>query len=277
MSAVFTVDFDPKKMIDQLDKVSPDKWSKILSDAQNETGFYVLAKYKKEMSNYIDRPVPYTINSMYLKKATGPNLEASVQWKDSSSNSISAGHYLQPEVFGGNRSQKKMERALQAKGLIPNGWVAVPTKDAPKDSYGNVPNSFINQILSFLNANTDYQSNQQIKKLRKLSTVNLIKGVAKAAVNQSKLAAREKRAAQKAQKYFTAIKGRKGNPLPSGIYERTNAFGVGIGASIKRIFNFVPIASYKVTFPFYDIGTQAAQSKFPSKLDEAIQKALKPT
>ncbi|MGZ6477673.1 MAG: hypothetical protein ACXWQE_00145 [Bdellovibrionales bacterium] len=274
MSIAFKLEFDPKIFIDQLKELAPDKWQKILSDASNETGFYVLNKYKQQMPNYIDRPTPFTLNSMFVKKSKPTTLDTSVQWKDwTGSGSIPAGKYLTPEAFGGQRRQKRFERALQAKGLIPAGWVAVPTKDAPKDSYGNVPGGYITKILSYLGASPDYQQNRQINRLKKMSTVNLIKGVAKTAMNFKAVQAKEDRAKKRAQKFFAVIKGRRGNPLPSGIYERAN---MTLGSAIKRVFNFVPIATYRVSFPFYEIGTEAANSKFPSKVAEAVEKSLKP-
>lgn len=266
------VDFEVKKALGKLDAIDESKWPKILQSAVNETGFYVVNKYKQQMPNYIDRPTPFTLNSMFLKKATGQKVEATVQWKEwTGSGTMPAGKYLTPEVYGGARKQKRFERALQAAKLMPQGFVAVPTKDAPIDNYGNVPGGFITQILSYLRANPDFQQNRSVKRLRKMSTFGLIKGVAKAALNKDALKAKEAKARSRQQKFFAVIRGQKGNPLPSGIYQRVN---MKLGSAIKKVFSFVPIATYKVSFPFYDIGTDAANAKFPSKLDEAIAKAL---
>lgn len=272
MAVVIKIDFDLNKALVPLKAVAPEKWQGILQSAANETGFYVLNKYKQQMPHYIDRPVPYTLNSMFLKKATKTNPEATVQWKEwSGTGAVPAGKYLQPEVFGGNRSQKRFEKALARSGLLPEGWVAVPTKDAPKDNFGNVPGGYITKILSYLKANPDAQQNRQIQRLRKKRTVSFIREFAKAALNKDKILAREERARKRGQKFFAVIRGRDNNPLPSGIYERAN---LTLGSAIKKVFSFVPAASYRVSFPFAEIGDQAARAKFPEKLDEAIQKAL---
>ncbi len=268
---VDTIEFAPA--LAKLQAISADKWPRIIADATNETAYYVLNKYKQQLPQYLDRPTPWTVNSMYVKRATPSDLDGSVQWKNTNGNN-SAGQYLQPETFGGNRAQKPFERALQTQGLMPQGYVAVPTEHAPIDSFGNVPPAFLNQVLNYLKANPQAIAAKQIKKLRGLSTKNFIKGVAKAALNREKLAAKEARARAKALKFFTVIKGQGGNPLPSGIYERLNAFGHGFSASIKRIFVFAPTAKYTVSFPFEEIGTKATLDKFPIKLDEAIAKAL---
>lgn len=274
--SMFTLDVkiesDLKKAFPALAAVSLSQWPKILQSASNETGFYVLNKFKQQMPHYIDRPTPFTVNSMFVKKATGNNLVTSVQWKDfTGSGSIPAGKYLTPEVYGGARKQKRFEKALQAAGLLPSGYVAVPAKGAPVDSYGNVPGGYINQILSYLKANPDYTQNRQVTRLKRMSTGSLIKGIASAVVGHSKLAAKESAARKRGKKFFAVIRGKDGNPLPSGIYERVN---FTLGSGIKQVFAFVPVATYKVTFPFYDIGTKAAIDKFPEKLNEAIAKAL---
>lgn len=266
------VDFQVKQAIDKLNAVAADKWPDILQEATNETAFYVLNKFKQQMPNYIDRPTPFTLNSMFVKKANVNNIDASVQWKDwTGSGSIPAGKYLTPEVYGGARKQKRFEKALQNAALMPAGYVAVPTKDAPIDNYGNVPGGYITQILSYLKANPDFTQNRQVAKLKKISTGSLLKGIGKAAFNRQALAEKEAKARSRLRKFFAVISGRNGNPLPSGIYERVN---MTLGSAIKRVFDFVPVATYKVTFPFYDIGTSAANDKFPSKLNEAIAKRL---
>ncbi len=275
---MFTVEIDidseVKKALATLDTVSERQWPFIFQVALNDTARDVLKVYQTAMPYYIDRPVPFTINSMFVKLATKQNLNATVQWKEfTGSGSIPAGKYLTPEVYGGPRRQKRFEKALQAAGLIPSGWVAVPTKDAPIDSYGNVPGSYITQILSYLGANPDFQSNRSVKKLKKLSTGALLKGIAKALLDQER-AQKDSRQRRRLQKFFTVINGKDNNPLPSGIYERVN---MTLGSAIKRVFDFVPVATYKVSFPFFDIGTDAANSAFPKRLTDAIAKAIATT
>ncbi len=275
MDGIFNVkvESDLSKMFWQLGAVDSTQWPGLLAEAANETGFYVINKYKQQMPSFIDRPTSWTLNSMYLKKASSKNVEASVQWREfsGSGSGTSAGKYLQPEVFGGNRHQKRFEKALEAAGLMPKGYVAIPTAQAPRDGFGNVPGSFIVAVLSYLKANPDYASNRQVAKLSKMSTKNLVKGIFKTAVNFDKVKAREQNAQAKKKKYFAIIKGKNGATLPSGIYER-RAFASGSG--IQRIFIFEPYAKYKVSFPFEKIGADAARDKFPDKLTAAIAKAI---
>lgn len=268
------VDHEVQKAIAQLDTVSTRQWPFIFQVALNNTAADVLKTFQTAMPYFIDRPTPFTVNSMFVKQSTKQKLEATIQWKEfTGTGSIPAGKYLTPEVYGGARKQKRFEKALQAAGLIPSGWVAVPTKDAPIDSYGNVPGGYITQILSYLGANPDFQANRSVKKLRRMSTASIIKGIAKALLDQER-EAKDSRQRARRQKFFAVIKGRNGNPLPSGIYERVN---MSLGSAIKRVFDFVPVATYKVSFPFFDIGTGAANAAFPVRLTEAIQKAIATT
>lgn len=254
----------------KLEGISQDKWPSILSYAANQTGYYVVNKYKQQMPSFIDRPVPFTVSSLYLKPAKPSNLAATVQWRDFADKGTSAGKYLKPEVEGGTRPQKKFERALSFAGILPGGWFAIPTKDAPIDSYGNVPASLYNQILSYLRANPDSMQNRRVEKLRSQGFTKFVKGAAKAALNYEKMKKAEDRKRAKQMKFF-AVSPDGNNPLPPGIYERVNLFG----GAIRRLFNFVSKPpQYKATFPFDKIGTDAANQKFPEKLQEAIQRSM---
>jgi hypothetical protein len=266
------VDSDLPLALEKLKGISADKWPSILAYAANQTGYYVVNKYKQQMPSFIDRPIPFTVNSIYLKPAKVDKVEATVQWREFAGTGTSGGKYLRPIVEGGGRRLKKFEKALQNAGLMPRGMLAVPTKDAPVDAYGNVPGALYTKILSYLRANPDGMQNRSVQKLKRMKLKNLVKGVAKATFNYEKLKAKEDRAKKKAAKYFTVIAGR-GNPLPPGIYERVNLFG----GAIRRLFNFVSETTYHATFPFERIGREAAQAKFPEKLDEAIARSLKGT
>jgi hypothetical protein len=280
MAELLKVEADFTPFINQLQELAPAKWAGVLAQALNESGYYALNKYKATMPSYFDRPTPYTVNSMYLKKATSTDLNASVQWKTSSTGG-SAGKYLQPEVFGGKRPTKGFERALQSAGLMPKGYVAVPTDEAPKDSFGNVPASFQQTILKYLKANPVRQASKQFTSLKAMGFSRLVVGVAKTAMNYERKAANESRAFARNQRYFTIQPDDKSR-LPIGIYERTsssagaalpigNQGAAGGGAlGIRKLFSFVSSATYKVSYPFEQIGKDAVQSKFADKLSAAI-------
>lgn len=227
----------------KLGKLEKERWPKVLAQASNETGFYVRNKVYSEMDRFIDRPRAFTKNSLFVKRGNDKDIEATVMWRPGSLSGSSAGRYLKPLVDSGPRGAKGFEKLLQYKGILPAGYYAVPTKDAPEDNYGNVPGSYIVRIISFLRAFRDARQNRNL--------------------NQEK-------AKKKKLQFFAVPPGPNKAGLSPGIYERISLFG----GAIRKVFNFTTKATYKQQFPFYDIAKEASVRKFPSKLDEAIKKAL---
>lgn len=271
----FKIDTNIATALERLKGVESEKWPGIIQKAANETGYYAVNKIKKEMPSFIDRPRPFTVNSFYLNPAGNRrgSTEAVLQWRDNAEKGTSAGKYLKPIVEGGNRNQKRFEAALTRAGYLPSGWVAVPTSDAPLDVNGNVPGPYITQILSYIRANPDALSNRRIAQLSRQSVSKLVKGYAKALTNLEKLEKREAKKKAKAARFVVLIQGRNGWTLPSGIYQRTTAASKN-GTSFRRVFTFVSKATYRKTFPFYDLAEQAVRSKFADKLNEAITNSL---
>lgn len=237
------VDHDLDEMQARLSKVEKEKWPRILSYATTETGFYARNKVIKEMPKHIDKPKPFTRNSLFVKKGNTRDPEATVMWRPGSLSGNSAGRYLMPQVKGGNRQEKRWEKLLQAKGVMPQGYYAVPTKDAPTDAYGNVPGSYIVRILSFVRAFRDRLQNRNLD---------------------------QKKAARKKLQFFAIPPGRSSGGMSPGIYERISLFG----GAIRQVFFFSRRAAYNPKFPFYDIANKAAADKFNEKLDEGIKKAI---
>jgi hypothetical protein len=259
---------DLPKGLEVLKRFSSDKWPKILAIAANKTALDVLEAYRQEMPKYIDRPVPFTLNSMYVKIAKSPNIEATVLWRDGAGKGTSAGKYLKPQVDGGQRVQKRFEKSLEYAGLMPKGYFAVPTKDCPVNQFGNVAPGLYVTILSYVRASMDSTQNRRVQKLSKMSTSTLIKQAVKGLRNIDKIKAKEERAKAKVSKYFTVMPGQSN--LPIGIYERVNLFG----GAIRRLFNYVSKVTYRKRFPFETIGSRKASEVFPAKLARAIEKVI---
>lgn len=114
-----------------------------------------------EMKSVFDRPTPYTLNSLYVKPATKKDLRAVVWLKDDTFKGTPASKYLAPEIFGGERKQKRFERSLAAAGLLPSGMMAVPGKAAEMDQYGNMSRGQITAILSAVRASSDKTQNRR--------------------------------------------------------------------------------------------------------------------
>lgn len=260
-----------------LDKVTKDKWPKILSKATTETAFYIRNKLRSELPQYIDKPTPYTTNSIFVRKGNKDNPEASVEWRKPAG-STSGGKYLVPQVEGGNRSAKKFERALEWKGAKSAGDKAVPTKEAPKDIYGNVPGSYIKRMLSLLRiGGAELRARREKAALSaakpKIARAKRGKSFAATMRDQQQGSAKPKAQTSsyaKPEEFFALPK--KQGKLSAGVYEVKNS---AFGRAIRLVFLFTGSVTYKKSFPFYDIGNKASNDKFPQKLSEAVDEALK--
>jgi hypothetical protein len=224
----------------KLTRIDKSKWPSIIKNAATETAFYVRNKVRQEMPKYIDRPKPFTLNSIYVNKGSASNPEATVEWRKPSGGN-SGGRYLRPEVEGGPRHVTGFEKKLIQLGAMPPGLRAVPTPAAPRDSYGNVPVSFLKKILTALQSpgTVNKRGNTKVKGIKEGHT------------------------------FFASAQ--RSTTLRRGIYERRDST---FGDAVKRVFSFISGVNYKKTFPFYDIGRKASLDKFHAKLDEAITKAL---
>ena len=218
-----------------------------------------------EMSRVFDRPTPFTLQSHYVKPATKNDLVSMVYLKDTGYTAQSgaprskAEAYLGPEIYGGKRTLKNFERMLINIGVLPNGMFIVPGAACPLDSYGNIPQSFIIQILSYFKAykTAGFDSNRTMTKGKYKET--------------------------RGHDYFVVnrVTGRFGSQhLKYGIYERTKALyrytasGYGYGSSLKPIFMFVRNPQYSKRYPFYEVGNKIADMRFRENFIKAMKEAL---
>lgn len=94
-----------------------------------------LPALRSNMAVVFDRPKPFTLNSLFIKRSTKTNLTAVVFHSDK------VAPYILPEITGGPRGEKRFE-------LIIGNQVLVPTKNVRRDSYGGVSRALITKILS---------------------------------------------------------------------------------------------------------------------------------
>lgn len=233
------------------------------SYAINLTGQVVKAGLVAEMPKAFDRPTPYTLNALQLTPGTKDKPEAVVGMKDLGPVSGRAENYLSPEVFGGGRKIKAFEKALQAKGIMPAGTVAViPGKSswaARIDRYGNMQNGLIVQLLAYFEAfhemgfkaNMDDKGRAEMAKIKKKDELVTIGGVV----------------------YFIAggwHGDRRTRHLAPGIWAKKGTHG----SNIAPVLLFVKPASYKPRFDFYGIGNAIAARELPNNTKLAVVKAL---
>lgn len=213
---------------------------------------------RAEMMVQFDRPTPYTLNSTYVKSATKIDLVARVWIKDDTSKGTPASKYIGPQVFGGERHLKRFERALQARGLLPPGTVAVPGSAVTLDQYGNVSRGLIIEVLSYLQSFGEQGYRANMSERRRDRMVRGGDGV-------------------RGYSYFVLLK-REGK-LPPGIYRRV-AYGndpriahLAQGGA-KPVFVFVRQPAYKKRLPFEDVARRVAEERFEVEFGRAFDEAV---
>lgn len=216
--------------------------------ALTRTAQKVLVAQQREMRDIFRNPTPYTMSSLFLRPATKTNLSAEVKLKDFASKATPASKFLSAQISGGQRSQKRFERALQSVGALPPGYRIVPGSAAKLDSYGNMSRGQIVQILAFFRAfpEAGYKANMTSQGRDKL-----VRG-------------------SKRQQGFAYFVGRPGDRLPLGIYQRVS---FARGTALKPVMIFVQSAIYQPVFDFESVAKQTIKAEFAGEFATAWTEA----
>lgn len=219
-----------------------------------------------EMRQVFDRPTKWTLNSLYVRKATKRTMEALVKLKDDAYKGIAPTKYLAPQIFGGARRWKRHERALQQVGILPAGMYCVPGPAAQMDAFGNMSKSQIIQILSHLRAfgEQGYKANATDRGIRSRWKGSVKKGV-------------------RGFEYFALPSGH--GKLPPGIYLRKN-YSEAEGSKVahlsyggaRAVLFFIKSPTYSKRLDFFGVVerviAQHAESEFIQALEYAKSTAL---
>lgn len=237
-----------------------------LATALTRTAVAVRREMGADMHLALDRPTPYTARQLRYVAATadrpvagvGFGIEAIqdvrgqvVRYADMGPGSTPADRYLRFQTQGGQRAAKRFELALQAKGAMPRGWVAVPGAGARLDAYGNMTRGQIAQIVAQLGTEllTGY--------------TNTIRRTGAAGV-RAKIAQQRRAGGQ----FFAVLPGSK-LKLKPGIYQREFA-----GRNITPVLIFVPRAAYAPRWDFEGRAAQVADRVLPEQMERAVRESL---
>lgn len=239
---MFSVDAKPE--LEQLSRALSELGSRqlpfVLALAATETAKLVKSGTRKVMSQRLDRPTEYTLNSIFTVPANKTGKSAVVGYKDKGSG-VTAGDFMQTPVRGGVLKAKRLDKALQARGLLKNGQRAIPLPAIMNDE-GNVKGRLVKRILKSLDAS-------------------------------SSGTAPKRRKSSKASSYFVAEVGGT-----NGIWERKI---VGAGdEGIRPVFIFSDEAPRRrKVLPFFAVAENIVKAnymrEFSSALDHAIKTARK--
>lgn len=217
------------------------------------------AALQREMPKVFDRPTRYTLNAVYVERATKATMTAKVWLKD---NYGTHKHYLMPQVYGGNRDLKRFEGLLVRNGFMYPNQRAVPAKDMKLDAYGNVSRGLIVLLLAQLQVATTPNSYDVSNKNSRASKRLAKQGITYFVSQPKKGIAYRDR--------YGGIASRRQH-LPAGIWMRRN---FAQGSSVKPLFLFVERTNYKARLPFFEIAGKAARDSFPEHFKREYANAI---
>lgn len=235
--------FDADRLLKKLSDVEKRQLPFATSKALNLTAKEVKTEVRKEMPRVFDRPTPFTLNSVYMSPATKKELYAEVWLKDFAPKGTPAVEYLAPQVYGGPRRQKRSERWLQWRGILPSGMFWAPGSGARLNQYGNISGGRITQMLSALKAfpEVGYMAN---------------------------ITERSKKRNRKPRDYFAARPNR--SHLPPGVYERYGRKQ----RNIRPVLAFIRQPYYRPRLPFFTIARRVHAREFGRQFEKSWREAL---
>ncbi|MGC0151028.1 hypothetical protein ACPRNU_01035 [Chromobacterium vaccinii] len=196
---------------------------------------------REVMRQRFDRPTPYTLDALYVRRASKSKLAAEVNIKDSAYKAAPASLWLNSEITGGDRRQKRSEKALAVAG---GGKYWTPAAGAVLDGYGNVGRGFIIKVLSALRAHGEqgYMANRS----------------------------KSKRSQRKARNFDIFVGAPDGEPM--GVWQRINS---AHGHGLKPLMWMQDQApAYRVRFPFDKIASNIYRAHAPEEFERAIRLAM---
>lgn len=256
-----------EKIVNKIEDLEKQQLPFATAKALNKTAEDIKNTEVKQMQSSFDSPTPYTLNSLYIKYANKQDQSATVGFKDKSQagKGNASTNFIYPQVKGGRRHLKRFESALRNIGVLPLGMFIVPGSACPLDAYGNIPPSFIVQILSYFRAFGEQGYRANITDKRKAA-------LAKGSKRKSKVTMGHKYFVSSGKGSSSGLFGFHTQHLPPGIYKRISFVSA---SAIKPIMMFVKSPSYRERFPFYQIAQQVVDEKLSGNFDEAMKEAIR--
>ena len=220
-----------------------------LALALTRTAEMVKLEESKEMQRVFRSPTPYTLDALYLKRATKTRLEAEVWVKDASAKGTPATKYLLPEVYGGARNVKRFEALMRARGYMSANEYVVPAEGAQLDAFGNLNRGQLQKILSQLQASFDPLQRET-------------------ATSRKRKARRRTRGGR----YFIGGAPGRGQHLARGVWERLTT---GFGSGVRPVLLFVRQPRYVPRFKFFEVAQRVVNDQLPYQAKLAVEYALR--
>lgn len=160
------IEFDPQKLVGQLDELQKVLIPRAGSYALNQAVYEASQELKKQAQSTFLNPVPFTLNSFLYRKSTPETLEAAVYIRDEAPKGNPPSKYLLPQIYGGPHYMTRFQGAMlntvvqNATGrnvqVGQRGQMMFPNLRSPKtrtNKYGNMSPGQYTQIISALRGN----------------------------------------------------------------------------------------------------------------------------
>lgn len=258
-----------------------------VATAMTRTAVMVRDQLQSKMASALDRPTAYTRRNLRYTAATAKGLQASVGFDIVANQDMygkvtgytnmgraqtPVGKYMNDQIEGGPRRNKRFENALRRVGVLPAGWFAVPGQRAKVDAFGNQSPGEIRQILSWFDAAELVRGSTQ--NMRVAGRERRMKGTRKKAGWEYVLF--PVGAVRQWARTTSAGPGRGRHKMQPGIYRRSQLdMGPGMKSRLEPIMIFVKSARYRSRWDFYGDAKRAVDRIYPAEIDKAIAEAFK--
>lgn len=244
-----------KGMLDRLDRTGlREAAAKALTDG----GFQVRRTMQQEIREVFDRPTPYILGSVQVRKATPDRLSAEIEPTYYGGKGVDPQKILQAQEFGGTRRDKRSEAALRRIGVLPAGYqTAIPATPYPgsSDGRGNLKGGFLVQLLSYFQAfgEQGYRANMTARRKRSIHRGN------------------EKTSGRRYFVSYGRMRGGRTSHIAPGIWAASGLHSV----DIKPVLLFIRAGSYKPRMSMERVARKADVTNYISRrLRYRVRQAL---
>lgn len=209
--------------------------------ALNATAFAARTELTKSIPEHMNAPIKFTRDAPMVFKATKRNMMCAVFLRDEASGGTSPLKYLEANVEGGPRRDKRSETLLKNRRLLGSTQQTVIGKSM-RDKFGNMQGGggMYNRFLSQLQAQHDAYANETARSRKK---------------NPNRA------------RYFVGKPGAGSQPL--GVWRRDGKRG------LRPVLLFGAKRTYKKRFPFYTIVALMFRDKFMLHFERELGRAMR--
>lgn len=244
---MITIDIDIKGLLAGLTDLEKRQLPFAMVTGLNITAEELKTAVQHEMKDSFNRPTPYTLRGVRVRRATKQSLEAEVSLQDAGGRNRPS-QYLKPEIKGGPRNLKGYELQM-------GGRFTVPGKDFPRDAYGNIRGGVITRALNDL---------------------GILRGQVTSRTSSESKAAAERLAAKRTKRgtsgkpvCFLGAPG--GGRLPLGIWERRK---IGKYWVVRPVLIFVDSPNYQPRLDWEFTARMIWKSNFQVNFQQGMAYAL---